>query len=148
MDKVLLDTDILSEITKRKNWKVIQKSDQYYQEHKRWTTSIFTVIEVLKGFYKKEMIEKANKFLLSIPTWEVLNLDLDSAHVASKIYADLERTGQPIGRCDPMIASIAIRNNLILVTGNKDHYERIKKLGYPLRAYPKNIIFCNSHPKI
>ncbi|MDZ7960571.1 MAG: hypothetical protein RMY34_22265 [Aulosira sp. DedQUE10] len=31
-----------------------------------------------------------------------------------------------------LIASIAIANNLILVTGNTKHYQNIQALGYPL----------------
>jgi Arc/MetJ-type ribon-helix-helix transcriptional regulator len=45
---------------------------------------------------------------------------------------NLERVGRPIGRCDPMIAAIAITNGLELVTGNTAHYQRIQQLGYPL----------------
>ncbi len=33
---------------------------------------------------------------------------------------------------DPMIAAAAIRQGLTLVTGNTDHFQRIKNLGYPL----------------
>ncbi len=60
-------------------------------------------------------------------------MSLNSAEVAGRIYADLERAGQPIGRADPMIAAIAIRNGLTLITGNTAHYERIKNLNYDLR---------------
>ena len=35
-----------------------------------------------------------------------------------------DRAGQPIGRCDPMIAAIAIIHGLELVTGNTSHYQR------------------------
>ena len=48
------------------------------------------------------------------------------------MFADLENTGQPIGRADPMIAAIAIENDLTLITGNTVHYERLQKLGYSL----------------
>jgi len=59
--------------------------------------------------------------------------DRSCAETAGKIYADLERTGQPIGRADPMIAAIAIQHNLTLVSGNTDHYQRIQNLGYSLK---------------
>jgi len=45
----------------------------------------------------------------------------------------LEKTGQTIGRADPLIAGIALQHNLILITGNTKHFERIVRLGYPLR---------------
>jgi tRNA(fMet)-specific endonuclease VapC len=45
----------------------------------------------------------------------------------------LERTGQPIGFADTAIAAIALQNNLTLITGNLNHYQRIVNLGYPLK---------------
>ena len=36
------------------------------------------------------------------------------------------------GRCDPMVAAIAIIHGLDLVTGNTAHYQRIQQLGYVL----------------
>jgi predicted nucleic acid-binding protein len=53
--------------------------------------------------------------------------------LAGRIYAELERSGQPIGRADPIIAAIAITQNLLLATGNTRHYERIQQLGFALR---------------
>jgi tRNA(fMet)-specific endonuclease VapC len=64
---------------------------------------------------------------------ELLSLDLTSAELAGRIYGDLERTGQTIGRMDPLIAAIALANDLVLVTGNQAHYQRIQALGYALK---------------
>ncbi len=63
----------------------------------------------------------------------MLTLTTKSAELAGRIYAELERTGQPIGRADPIVAAIAIAENLLLATGNTKHYERIQQLGYALR---------------
>jgi predicted nucleic acid-binding protein len=63
----------------------------------------------------------------------VLTLDVQSAEIGGRIYADLEGTGQPIGRADPIIAAIAIRYGLTLITGNQAHYQRIQDLGYELQ---------------
>ena len=57
---------------------------------------------------------------------------LAEGRLAGEIDGDLERVGRPIGRCDPMIAAIAITNGLELVTGNTAHYQRVQQLGYPL----------------
>lgn len=46
--------------------------------------------------------------------------------------ARLEAQGVPIGRIDPIIAAIALRHGIALVTGNTNHYERIRSLGYDL----------------
>ncbi|NUM36700.1 MAG: PIN domain-containing protein [Candidatus Brocadiae bacterium] len=132
MEKVLLDTDIFSEITKRKNPKVEARAIEYRKIWKHYTISVLTVLEQVKGFQKIKRFDALQDFLLKLPKIEVLLLDIDASKIAGSIYGDLERTGQTIGRCDPMIAGIAIANNLILATGNTEHYGRIKGLGYPL----------------
>lgn len=63
----------------------------------------------------------------------MLNIDLESCKVAAHIFGHLDAKGIPIGRSDPMIAAIAITNNLTLITGNTKHYQRIVDLGYPLK---------------
>lgn len=63
----------------------------------------------------------------------MLTIELSDAELAGRIYADLERTGQPIGLADAMIAAIAIQRDLLLVSGNLSHYERIQALGYNLK---------------
>ncbi len=134
MNKTLLDTDIFSEIIKGKNQKVIRKAERYFTEKEKYTISIITVLEILKGFYKKNLIIQAQKFLEKVKEkeWEILHINLDNIHIASKIYGELEKIGQTIGNYDPIIASIALENELTLTTGNKEHYERIQNLGYPL----------------
>lgn len=64
---------------------------------------------------------------------DLLSFDQSCAEIAGRIYGDLDRTGQTVGRADPMIAAIAIQNDLTLVTGNQEHCERILALGYPLK---------------
>jgi len=58
--------------------------------------------------------------------------DQAAAELAGRIAGDLDRTGQPIGRADPMIAAIALEKGLDLVTGNTAHYQRIQQLVYSL----------------
>ena len=98
-----------------------------------YTISTITVLEIVKGFHKVNREENIQNFLEAISTAEILTLDIKSAERGGRIYADLERTGQPIGRCDPMIAGTAIENDLILSTGNIEHYQRIQNLGYDLK---------------
>jgi tRNA(fMet)-specific endonuclease VapC len=98
----------------------------------RYTISVITVMEIVKGFHKLQREDRIEQFLAGLPTVEVLTLDLRSAELAGRIYADLERTGQPIGRADPMIAALALRHGLTLVTGNISHYRRIQALNYQL----------------
>jgi tRNA(fMet)-specific endonuclease VapC len=133
VDKALLDTDIFSEIMKRIDQRVIVKAVAYRTAFGRYTISVITVMEIVKGFHKLQREDRIEQFLAGLPTVEVLTLDLRSAELAGRIYADLERTGQPIGRADPMIAAVALRHGLTLVTGNVAHYQRIQALDYNLK---------------
>jgi len=133
VDSELLDTDAFSEVLKGVNPNIVARATQYRSQFGVYTISTITVVEIVKGFHKVQREEHLQKFLARLSTVEILTLDLKSAELAGRIYADLERTGQPIGRADPMIAAIAIQHDLTLVTGNTAHYTRIQTLGHHLR---------------
>jgi tRNA(fMet)-specific endonuclease VapC len=132
MEKTLLDTDIFSEVLKKKHLQIVEKAQQYYKQFGRYTISTITVLEIVKGFHKINRENDIQMLLPKLLTSELVTLTIKSAELAGRIYADLERTGQPIGRADPMIAAIAIEQKLVLATGNERHYQRIQELGYNL----------------
>lgn len=133
MDKALLDTDIFSEILKGVDANVAGNATVYRIIFGRYTISVITVVEIVKGFHKIQREDRIEQFLGSLSQVELLTLNAGSAELAGRIYADLEKTGQPIGRADPLIAAIALHSQLTLVTGNLVHYRRIGDLGYPLK---------------
>ncbi|WP_392532124.1 PIN domain-containing protein [Nostoc sp. C117] len=94
--------------------------------------STITVLEIVKGWHKNQRQDKIQQFFVEIIEAQVLTLQLNDAELAGRIYADLERIGQPIGLADAIIAAIAIQQNLTLVSGNLSHYQRIQSLGYGL----------------
>jgi tRNA(fMet)-specific endonuclease VapC len=57
-----------------------------------------------------------------------LPFDDDAAYQYAAIRADLERKGTPIGPLDLMIASIALANDLTLITHNTAEFGRISGL--------------------
>jgi tRNA(fMet)-specific endonuclease VapC len=132
MDKSLLDTDILSEITKGVNANVMAKAIAYRTAFGHYTLSVLSVLETIKGYHRVRRPDRIAQFRSSLIGEEILTLDVTTADLAGHIFADLELAGQPIGRMDPMIAAIAIENGLTLVTGNTAHYARISALGYAL----------------
>ena len=133
MEKTLLDTDIFSEMLKRKHQGVIKAAQQYHAQFSQYTISTFTVLEIVKGFHKVNREEEIQQFLIRLSTIEILTLSVRSAELAGRIYADLERIGEPIGRVDPMIAALAISHDMVLATGNTRHYQRIQSAGYALK---------------
>ena len=133
MDKALLDTDIFSEVLKGIDPHVVAQAIAYRAIFGRYTISTITVLEIVKGLHKMQREDRIQQFLDGLTTIDLLTLDVQSAEVAGRIYADLERTGQPIGRADPIIAAIALKHGLTLITGNQAHYQRIQDLGYELK---------------
>lgn len=134
MHKCLLDTDIFSEIIKKKNPSVIARAEEYLRFHSSYTISIFTVYEVLYGLYLQGKEHRIQQMRWAIEQQEILEFTPDAAEIAAKIESQLKVSGQLIGKIDPMIAAIAIANNLPLITGNGSHYERIRQLGYELKV--------------
>ncbi|MDM8527071.1 PIN domain-containing protein [Anaerolineales bacterium HSG24] len=133
MLKVVLDTDIFSEVLKGKNQSVVNQAIRYRASHNKLTISTITVMEIVKGFHKVQRETQLQRFLAGLAHVEVLTVDTHSAELAGRIYADLERIGQPIGLADVMIAAIAIQQNLPLVTGNTRHYQRIQAINDSFR---------------
>lgn len=132
MNKALLDTDILSEILKGIDPNVVRNATVYRNAFGRYTLSVVTVMEVVRGFQKKQNQGRLQHFLTSLASEEIVPFDQAAAELAGRIAGDLDRIGQVIGKADPMIAAIALGHGLELVAGNTAHYQRIQNLGYPL----------------
>jgi predicted nucleic acid-binding protein len=132
VNKSLLDTDILSEIGKGIDPNVARNATAYRNSYGRYTISVISVMEIVRGFQWKQSTRRLQRFLASIASEEILPFDQAAAELAGRIAGDLDRAGQPIGRADPMIAAIALQHGLELVTGNTAHYQRLQPLGYPL----------------
>jgi tRNA(fMet)-specific endonuclease VapC len=132
MNKTLLDTDIYSEILRAVNPTVVANARLYRQTHSILTLSGITVMEMVKGFQQVQRPQKITDLLTYVAAEEVLDFRQPAAELAGRIWGDLDRTGQPIGFADPMIAAIALTHRVELATGNTAHYQRIKQLGYPL----------------
>jgi tRNA(fMet)-specific endonuclease VapC len=131
-DKTLLDTDIFSELMRGKNDVVRTRAQAYVREHGRLSISAVTVLEIVKGFQKAGMQDALERFVKSLGSVEVITLGPEAAILSGRIYGDLERLRQTIGRADPMIAGVAILHGLVLAAGNQVHYARIQAAGYNL----------------
>lgn len=130
--KTLLDTDIFSELMRGKNDAVRARAESYLKQHGRLTISTVTILEVVKGLHKMRRQDALDRFIQRLDALDVLPVGRQEALVGGRIYGDLERLGQPIGRADPMIAGVAIAHGLVLATGNDGHYARIQAAGYDL----------------
>jgi tRNA(fMet)-specific endonuclease VapC len=132
VNKALLDTDTYSEVLKAVNPTVSQNAAVYRQQHGVLSLSAITLMEIVYGFQRVQNARRLQEFLTAVASEEVLDFERHSAELAGRIAGDLDRTGQTIGKADPMIAAVALKHGLELVTGNTAHYQRIQQLGYPL----------------
>jgi len=132
MDEVVLDTDILSEVLKRRNANVAVRARGYLQQHSAFTISALTVMELVKGYEKAGRGDELLLVLIFLRTQRILPFDTETAELAGRIHGRLQSAGEPLGRVDPMIAATAILRGLPLVTGNSSHYWRVQALGYAL----------------
>lgn len=58
----------------------------------------------------------------------VLPFDADAAREYGRLRSRLEADGTPIGNADTQVASIALTRDLVVVTGNVRHFERVPAL--------------------
>lgn len=123
----LLDTDILSELFKE-HPKVNARAVEYLREHTRLTISHIQKYEVLKGLKAKKADKQIALFKRFCAKNDMLSITDDAIEKASEIYASLKLTGDLISDADIFVAAIAITNNLVLVTNNTNHFNRIKGL--------------------
>ena len=90
---------------------------------------VITVSELYFGAYNsikiKQNLTTAEKFIQNIV---VLSLSNQTLKQFGQLKAQLRKTGTPVADFDLLIASIAITENLILVTNNTRHYQHIPNL--------------------
>src|SRR3954471_5060151 len=104
----MLDTDILSEIIKGVDQTVAANAKTYRRAFGHYTMSAVTVMEVIRGYQRKQATRQLQAFLAAIPATEVLSFETAEGELAGRIAGELERIGQPIGPADSMIAEVAI----------------------------------------
>ncbi len=92
-------------------------------------TSIISVAELYEGVYGsrdyKASLDALEIFLEGI---SVLFIDQEVCKIFGRERNKLRKQGNIIGDFDLLIASLCLKYNLILLTNNKTHFERIESL--------------------
>lgn len=135
MRQVLLDTDICSEIMRGRNPEVMANLTRYRTAHAKLTISVVTVVEISFGLRRVNRLAQLRSFADQLSEFDLLTLDDQAALVAGNIMGELQARGAVIGWADTLIASIAIKNDLPVATGNTRHYDRVRQCGYPLALF-------------
>jgi len=98
-------------------------------KHEVLVTTGINVFEVFFGLYAKGRYKDIDHIKEFFDNLNIIDLTRDSAMIASKIGADLVKTGKIIELNDILISGIIIANgcNKVL-TKNKEHFSRINGL--------------------
>ena len=127
MKRCTLDTNIISAFLK-KDLRVVSRVSDYLESFDRLTINIISYYEILRGLKDLGNEEKLRKFEEFVQENEFISIGKDTVIKAAEIYAYLKKQGNLIEDADILMASIAIVENLVLVTNNIKHFERIEGL--------------------
>lgn len=127
----LFDTDTITNIVKpRPSHNLLKKLDTLSKNEQYIST--VTISEIVYGAEKSHRpdFHLNNLENLLLPAVNIIGFDTKAAYVCGRIRAELEKRGTPLDLADLEIASIAIANNLTLITNNVRHFNRVPLLQY------------------
>jgi tRNA(fMet)-specific endonuclease VapC len=127
----LFDTDTITNIvTPRPSLNLLKRLAKISKNQQFIST--ITISEIIYGAEKSQRpdFHLNNLETILLPAVNILSFDTKAAYVCGRIRAELEKRGTPLDLADLEIASIAIANNMTLVTNNVRHFERVPLLQY------------------
>ncbi len=128
MQAAVVDTDTLSEVIKGRDAWVQRRATVYLAAYGRFTFSIITRYEILRGLQARQAARQIQAFDARCQQSTILPLTDRVVVMAAQLYGDLARRGALISDADIMIAATALVNGLALVTENTAHFQRISGL--------------------
>jgi predicted nucleic acid-binding protein len=132
MAKVLLDTDILSEYLKGHDSTVTGHAARYAKENSIFTFTSVTVYEIVYGLELKGSSAQLSKVLAWLNQNEQITPTNADYLLAASAKATARRQGLTVELPDCLIAAVAVRLRLPLVTGNTEDFRAIQKTGINL----------------
>jgi len=123
----LLDTNTVSDYL-RGDTEVL--SNLKKNHHSKVAISSITKYELFYGLLKNPKAHQKYGKQLKLLFQQAQNLvfDGETALIAAQIKDELTRTGKSIGDCDTMIAAVGLQHDLVVVTNNLKHFQRVKNL--------------------
>ncbi|MEX2488532.1 MAG: type II toxin-antitoxin system VapC family toxin [Pseudomonadales bacterium] len=124
--RFLLDTNIISDMVRNPQGQVVQNIRKVGEAE--ICTSIIVAAELRYGAFKKGSPRLTAQLETVLGVLEVLPLESPADAVYGQIRTRLERSGQPIGANDLLIAAQAIALDCTIVTNNEREFSRIEGL--------------------
>jgi tRNA(fMet)-specific endonuclease VapC len=125
----LFDTDCLCNILKRNPSPLLLERLRTLPKNLQFTTSI-NVSEIYYGAYRsknqKEILAPyEGKVFVNV---NILPFDTESGKVFGRLKAQLEKKGISKSESELRIAAIAIQHDMVVITGDKRHFDNIPGL--------------------
>lgn len=124
--RYLLDTNIVSAMVRDPHGVVTQHLRRVGDT--AVGTSIVVAAELRYGAAKKGSAKLTRQLESILSALPVLPLEAPAELLYGELRAELERTGQPIGGNDMLIAAHALALDLVLVTDNEREFARVSEL--------------------
>ncbi len=125
----LFDTDVLSNIVKRRPSGLLIKKLARLPKEFQYTTSI-NIGEIYYGANRstrKDQIIRAFDEKV-FPNLRIVGFDATGGKIFGELKAELEKQGVSCNELDLRIAAIAIQHDMVLITGNTKHFKKIPGL--------------------
>ena len=125
----IFDTDIYTNVMKKVPSEKLLNRLKKLPRRDQFTTTI-TIGEVYYGIMKASNRARLLKIFENVllPRATILPFGFSAAKKYGDIRSFLERQGTPLAHADLQIASIALSMNMILITGNLKHFQRVPQL--------------------
>jgi len=127
MKRCTLDTNIITAFLKNDS-RVVERVSNYLEFFDKLTINIISYYEILRGLKDLGNEEKLGKFEDFIQENELVSIGKETVEKAAEIYAYLKKEGNLIEDADILMAGTAIVEDLVLITNNIKHFERVKGL--------------------
>lgn len=124
----LLDTNVLSELMRNEperkvlDWFEANTNNSFYISSITHAEILLGIALMPEGKKKSKLITASDKLFSEDFADHIFSFDNKSANIYASIVAHRIHSGHPITTEDAQIASIAISNNLFLVTRNKKKF--------------------------
>lgn len=124
---ITLDTDVISELLRPRPSPSLVERLAAVTPREQSTTAI-SIGELAYRTEKARRPELFDRIINLLRGVRVFPFDVPAAAQYGGLRAELERAGTPLPDPDLRIASIALANDLLLVTGNVRHFARVPGL--------------------
>jgi tRNA(fMet)-specific endonuclease VapC len=128
MNLSVVDSDMLSEILKRKNPQVLIRAEAYFQQFEVFVFSAVTWYEIVRGLRAAKATTKLQLFEDFVRRSTVLLVTDRVLDLAADLWVEARGLRHRSCDADLLIAASALDQGATLVTGNHDHFAWIPGL--------------------